>query len=506
MTDETNNKSNDKNDSTATAQSAVSSYVLPFPAEAYEPWSGGDRDPGIVSVPGSEADIWEVEATNPPSAPVYPRGAGLTLAMLNEAKEKAAPEFIPCNPYKKQMPPSNLALESFDLRVIYESGRTGFEDTKEFPIVVGSIIAGRYQITEYLGSAAFSRAVQCIDLKHNIQVCIKIIRNSKDFLDQAIDEIKLLLHINSSGDADTHHVLQLYDYFYYKEHMFLVCELLRDNLYEFSKYNREHEDEFYFTLPRIQSIARQCLTALSFVHSLNLLHCDLKPENILVKSYSRCIVKVIDFGSSCFTTDTLSSYVQSRCYRAPEVVLGCPYDGRMDIWSLGAILPELITGKVLFHNETLPGMLARIAAICGPFPQSMLHRARHACRFVTKHGAFFERTEDEDALVYHLPKPAKLQSFMGNDDPEFFDFISQCLTVDPTKRPTAAELLKHPFLSKQYAETDGSQQTNKQQQQAAASASEAAAATSSAEGASKGDDKKTEEKKDEEKAAPEKSA
>ena len=101
-----------------------------------------------------------------------------------------------------------------------------------------------------------------------------------------------------------------YDRSYHKEHLFIVCELLRDNLYEFSRYNREARCEPYFTLPRLRRIATQCLDALRFVHGLDLIHCDLKPENILIKSYSRCEIKVIDFGSSCFTRDHLSSYVQ----------------------------------------------------------------------------------------------------------------------------------------------------------------------------------------------------
>ena len=66
----------------------------------------------------------------------------------------------------------------------------------------------------------------------------------------------------------------------------------------------------YFTLPRVRSIAHQCLTALAYIHSLDLIHCDLKPENVLIKSLSRCLVKVIDFGSSCFMRDPHSSYVQ----------------------------------------------------------------------------------------------------------------------------------------------------------------------------------------------------
>jgi dual specificity tyrosine-phosphorylation-regulated kinase 2/3/4 len=69
--------------------------------------------------------------------------------------------------------------------------------------------------------------------------------------------------------------------------LFLVCELLRANLYEFQKYNKESGDEMYFTSARIQRIARQALRSLAFLHSLGLIHSDLKPENILIKSYSR---------------------------------------------------------------------------------------------------------------------------------------------------------------------------------------------------------------------------
>jgi dual specificity tyrosine-phosphorylation-regulated kinase 2/3/4 len=72
-----------------------------------------------------------------------------------------------------------------------------------------------------------------------------------------------------------------------QEHLFLVCELLRANLYEFQKYNREQGNEPYFTLARVQKIARQVLHSLAFLHSLGLIHSDLKPENILIKSYSR---------------------------------------------------------------------------------------------------------------------------------------------------------------------------------------------------------------------------
>ena len=95
--------------------------------------------------------------------------------------------------------------------------------------------------------------------------------------------------------------------------------------------SRESGAENYFTMPRLQKITRECLVGLQFVHRLGLIHCDLKPENVLIRSYSRCEIKIIDFGSSCYVTDHLTSYVQSRSYRAPEVILGLPYDQQIDM-------------------------------------------------------------------------------------------------------------------------------------------------------------------------------
>jgi len=409
---------------------------------------------------GKESEESEEQPTQPQDTkqPVTKHKYG-QAAQENSKQNQAPPVMPPTYPNtyhttgKKITPPQNRkhpVYEAFDLKVIFQVHRTGFEEQKDYPIRMYDIIAGRYQILEYLGSAAFSRAVQCVDLKTGQLVCVKIIRNNKDFFDQGLDEIKLLHYLNANGDPDENCVLQLYDYFYHKEHLFLVCELLRDNLYEFSKYNRESGDELYFNLPRLQKITRQVLTALRFIHNLHLIHCDLKPENILIKSYSRCEVKVIDFGSSCFTTDHLSSYVQSRCYRAPEVILGLPYNQKIDMWSLGAILAELYSGRVLFHNDSISTMMARIVAICGPFPDYMLKRARYSNRFFTRHGALFERNKQTGQISYLYPKRTKLRHRIGTDDPLFVDFVQQILHLDPHKRPTAEEALQHPFLFHNY--------------------------------------------------------
>ncbi|KAI9087383.1 hypothetical protein K1719_030703 [Acacia pycnantha] len=350
----------------------------------------------------------------------------------------------------RQIKAQEEEFETFNLKIVHRKNRTGFEEDKNFHVVLNSVIAGRYHVTEYLGSAAFSKAIQAHDLHTGMDVCVKIIKNNKDFFDQSLDEIKLLKYVNKHDPADKYHILRLYDYFYYREHLLIVCELLKANLYEFHKFNRESGGEVYFTMPRLQSITIQCLEALKFLHSLGLIHCDLKPENILVKSYSRCEVKVIDLGSSCFETDHLCSYVQSRSYRAPEVILGLTYDKKIDIWSLGCILAELCTGNVLFQNDSPATLLARVMGIIGPIDQSMLAKGRDTYKYFTKNHMLYERNQETNRLEYLIPKKTSLRHRLPMGDQGFIDFVAHLLEINPKKRPSASEALKHPWLSYPY--------------------------------------------------------
>ena len=96
-----------------------------------------------------------------------------------------------------------------------------------------------------------------------------------------------------------------------------MTELLKQNLYEVSRVHQELGREPYFTLARIQSILRQVLTAMEFIHSLHLIHSDLKPENILIKSFTKCEVKV-STSDHLATRQTSSHHTCNRVHTARQ--------------------------------------------------------------------------------------------------------------------------------------------------------------------------------------------
>lgn len=150
--------------------------------------------------------------------------------------------------------------------------------------------------------------------------------------------------------------------FYFRGHLCISTELLGMNLYEFIK---AHEFKG-FSLRLIRRFCKQMLASLTLLKTQKVIHCDLKPENILLAHPLHSEIKVIDFGSSCFETEKVYTYIQSRFYRSPEVILGMSYGLPIDMWSLGCILAELLTGYPIFPGENEQEQLACIMEIFGP--------------------------------------------------------------------------------------------------------------------------------------------
>uniref|UniRef100_A0A183ACK3 Protein kinase domain-containing protein n=1 Tax=Echinostoma caproni TaxID=27848 RepID=A0A183ACK3_9TREM len=107
----------------------------------------------------------------------------------------------------------------------------------------------------------------------------------------------------------------------------------------------------------------------------------LKPENVLLQSPKRSAIKVIDFGSSCQVNKRVYTYIQSRFYRAPEIIMGMSYGKEIDMWSLGCIVAEMITGAPLFPGEDADDQLALIMELLGTPPARMLSASKAAYKF-----------------------------------------------------------------------------------------------------------------------------
>ncbi|KAG6623596.1 CMGC/DYRK protein kinase [Phytophthora cinnamomi] len=335
--------------------------------------------------------------------------------------------------------------EVFQLRILREKNRTGFEPNQDWRPRAGALIGNRYKVEMAIGEAVFSRTYKCIDTTTEQAVCLKIIKNNKEYFDQGVDEIRILEYIGRNCKVDEKHLVRLLDAFYFREHLIIVTELLRDNLYEFSRLLLQRGVINYFNISRLKKITIEVLEALDTLHSLGLVHCDLKPENILIQNFSACTVKVIDFGSACFTTDELTSYVQSRSYRAPEVILGLLYDTKIDLWSLGCVIAEMYTGEVLFRNDSEQTLLARILATIGPIPASLLDDREDLQNQLIDTGLFTVDHLGNGVLVASLQMPP-LEAAVHTKDPEFLDFLRALLQIDPARRLSAREALAHKWL------------------------------------------------------------
>ena len=288
--------------------------------------------------------------------------------------------------------------------------------------------------------------------------------------------------------------VRLLTHFMYRNHQCLVFEMLSLNLYELLK-NTQFGG---VSLNLIRKFAKQVLKALSFLarSDVDVIHCDLKPENILLRHPKKSGVKVIDFGSSCRSNKRMYSYIQSRFYRSPEVMLGLPYSVAIDMWSLGCILVEMHTGEPLFSGSDQFDQMQKIVKILGMVPDAMLDRANDHTK-----QQFFEReksvpgipaawklrqtkrssktesssttsSQEEQPKQVIVPSSDPMQSLTqvitagsrqkkkfppseAHNSPRnyqlFIDLVCKMLAYEPTERIKPLDALNHPFIIDQPA-------------------------------------------------------
>jgi dual specificity tyrosine-phosphorylation-regulated kinase 2/3/4 len=208
------------------------------------------------------------------------------------------------------------------------------------------------------------------------------------------------------------------------------------NLYEILKRNSFRG----LLLSQIKQYAFQILECMALLYQSHVIHCDLKPENILVSDSCRNFVKVIDFGSSCFSNQRVYSYIQSRFYRAPEIVLGIPYTTAIDMWSLGCILVELYTGLPIFPCEDEKELIACIVEVIGEPPTDVIGQSTRSGLFFNADGELISCANSKGKK--RLPRTRSIKSILKGAENEFINVIESCLLWNPKLRITPEAAMK----------------------------------------------------------------
>ncbi|KAL4074245.1 kinase-like domain-containing protein [Scleroderma citrinum] len=335
----------------------------------------------------------------------------------------------------------------------------------------------RYLILDILGQGTFGQVVKCQNMKTNEIVAVKVVKNKPAYFNQSMMEVTILELLNNQCDPmDEHHILRLLDSFIHRNHLCLVFELLSSNLYELIKQNQFQG----LSTQLVKVFTAQLLDALTVLKEARLIHCDLKPENILLKSLQSPQIKVIDFGSACHERQTVYTYIQSRFYRSPEVILGIPYTSSIDMWSLGCIAVELFLGLPLFPGTSEYNQITRIVEMLGMPPTYMLDMGKQTKQFFDSYmdaygqkkyrlksieqysrehntneqpGKQYFKATTLPEIVNTAPMP-NFKSRQGhevekelNNRASFIDFCQGLLNLNPIERWSPQQARMHPFIT-----------------------------------------------------------
>uniref|UniRef100_A0A8C7I1M8 non-specific serine/threonine protein kinase n=1 Tax=Oncorhynchus kisutch TaxID=8019 RepID=A0A8C7I1M8_ONCKI len=333
-----------------------------------------------------------------------------------------------------------------------------------------------YEVLDFLGRGTFGQVVKCWKRGTGEVVAVKILKNHPSYARQGQIEVGILARL-SGENADEHNLVRAFECFQHRSHTCLVFEMLEQNLYDFLKQNK------FSPLPLkvIRPVLQQVATALRKLKTMGLIHADLKPENIMLVDPVRqpYRVKVIDFGSASHVSKAVcSTYLQSRYYRAPEIILGLPFCEAIDMWSLGCVIAELFLGWPLYPGALEYDQIRYISQTQGLPGEHLLNVGTKSARFFCResdspYSAWrLKSTDEHETETGMKSKEARKYIFNCLDDMahvnlvmnlegsdllaekvdrrEFVGLLKRMLWIDAEKRIAPAEALSHSFMSMQH--------------------------------------------------------
>ncbi|EGF76269.1 hypothetical protein BATDEDRAFT_37565 [Batrachochytrium dendrobatidis JAM81] len=297
-------------------------------------------------------------------------------------------------------------------------------------------ITEKYHFRREIGRGAYGSVWAAKELATQRDVAVKKVgaRNFNETIltKRALREIKLLRHLNGHDNIALLIDVEINSNTSNFTELYVVEGIMEADLNQIIQSGQQ------LTKQHFQYFLYQLLRGLKWMHSANIIHRDLKPGNLLVNS--DCELRICDFGLARGISDVNShlvntEYVATRYYRAPEVVLSPKhYTKAIDLWSVGCIFGEMLTGRVLFKGADYIDQLEKIFKVLGTPQDPALTRLCSSRVF---------------KYLRAWPKRSKmpLEQAFPRADAEGLDFIDKLLVFDASHRITADEALAHPFLA-----------------------------------------------------------
>lgn len=219
---------------------------------------------------------------------------------------------------------------------------------------------GRYTIENQLGKGAMGAVYRGVDPRINRVVAIKTLNLQQEFEAEELEQVKerFFHEAEVAGRLNHPHIVTIYDVGEDHGLGYIAMELVDGH--DMRRYTRK---EGLLPINRIMEMAAQIAEALDFAHRNGVVHRDIKPSNIMLDKTGRQ-VKVADFGiariGSSGKTRT-GTVLGTPPYMSPEQLSGRPLDGRSDLFSLGVVLFELVSGRRPFEGDTVATLMTRIA-------------------------------------------------------------------------------------------------------------------------------------------------
>ncbi|OEL18336.1 Mitogen-activated protein kinase 17 [Dichanthelium oligosanthes] len=296
--------------------------------------------------------------------------------------------------------------------------------------------ANRYQVSEVIGKGSYGVVAAAVDTQTGERVAIKKIVDVFDHVSDAtriLREIKLLRLLRHPDLVEIKHIMLPPSRREFRD-IYVIFELMESDLHQVIKANDDLTAEHH------QFFLYQLLRGMKYIHAASVFHRDLKPKNILANA--DCKLKICDFGlarvSFCDTPSAIfwTDYVATRWYRAPELCgsFFSKYTPAIDIWSIGCIFAELLTGKPLFPGKNVVHQLDLMTDLLGTPPAESISKIRN------------EKARRYLSNMRKKPRVPFTKKFPGVD-PMALHLLERLLAFDPKERPSAAEALTDPYFN-----------------------------------------------------------